>query len=200
MAKVRTARDPGMYADGNGLYLRVDSSGSRRWVQRITIRGKRHKLGLSEDTVTVHPQPAVAGAPGSTVGQQNSWVYTFRRDRMETEGIDPYHAKLFKVSGASMDPILPDGATILVDDGLTNLADGGLFLVESDGTLLVKQAQLAAERLAVDQRQSRMGVHPLARWDGSLGPGPLVRASVPGNVRETRERNHEKPKPSNRRH
>ena len=143
MAKVRTARDPGMYADGNGLYLRVDSSGSRRWVQRITIRGKRHNLGLSEDTVTVHPQPAVAGAPGSTVGQQNSWVYTFRRDRMETEGIDPYHAKLFKVSGASMDPILPDGATILVDDGLTNLADGGLFLVESDGTLLVKQAQLA---------------------------------------------------------
>ena len=62
---------------------------------------------------------------------------------METEGIDPHYSKLFKVSGASMDPLLPDGATILVDYGLTTSADGGLFLAESDGTLLVKRAQLA---------------------------------------------------------
>ncbi len=34
------------YADGNGLYLRVDDTGNKRWVQRITIAGKRHNLGL----------------------------------------------------------------------------------------------------------------------------------------------------------
>ena len=45
-AKVRKERTPGMYADGNGLYLRVDPSGARRWVQRIVINGKRRKLGL----------------------------------------------------------------------------------------------------------------------------------------------------------
>ena len=44
-AKVRAAR-PGRYADGNGLFLQVDPSGARRWVQRIVIRGKRRDLGL----------------------------------------------------------------------------------------------------------------------------------------------------------
>ena len=43
---VRTEGRPGMYADGNGLYLRVDPSGAKRWVQRIVIRGKRRNLGL----------------------------------------------------------------------------------------------------------------------------------------------------------
>ena len=45
-ARVRAEKRPGMHADGGGLYLRVDPSGSRRWVQRITIRGRRHQLGL----------------------------------------------------------------------------------------------------------------------------------------------------------
>ena len=42
---VRSAK-PGRYGDGNGLFLRVMSSGSKQWVQRIVIRGKRCDLGL----------------------------------------------------------------------------------------------------------------------------------------------------------
>ena len=45
-AMVRTVNRPGMYADGNGLNLKVVSSGAKRWVQRVTIEGKRHNLGL----------------------------------------------------------------------------------------------------------------------------------------------------------
>lgn len=39
---------PGKYHDGNGtgLFLRVDPTGARLWIQRLTIRGKRHDLGL----------------------------------------------------------------------------------------------------------------------------------------------------------
>lgn len=37
---------PGKYGDGNGLFLVVAASGAKRWVQRITIRGKRCDLGL----------------------------------------------------------------------------------------------------------------------------------------------------------
>jgi len=43
---VRNAIEPGWYADGNCLYLQVDDSGSRRWVLRVTIHGRRHDLGL----------------------------------------------------------------------------------------------------------------------------------------------------------
>ena len=44
-AKVRTA-GPGRYSDGNGLILVVWPSGSRNWIQRITVDGKRRDIGL----------------------------------------------------------------------------------------------------------------------------------------------------------
>ena len=44
-AFVRTAA-PGRYCDGHGLYLFVQPSGTRSWVQRLAIRGRRHELGL----------------------------------------------------------------------------------------------------------------------------------------------------------
>src|SRR3712207_2768543 len=45
-AFIRSARDPGVYGDGNGLYLRVDRSGAKRWVLRTVVHGKRRDLGL----------------------------------------------------------------------------------------------------------------------------------------------------------
>ena len=45
VAMVRSA-GPGNYVDGNGLMLRVRKSGSRQWIQRLTIHGRRVDLGL----------------------------------------------------------------------------------------------------------------------------------------------------------
>lgn len=51
---VESAKEPGKYFDGNGLYLRVDKTGLRYWVQRIVIRGKRREIGLgSPDLITL---------------------------------------------------------------------------------------------------------------------------------------------------
>ncbi|HEY3433012.1 MAG TPA: integrase arm-type DNA-binding domain-containing protein [Rhodocyclaceae bacterium] len=44
--KVKALAAPGRYADGNGLYLVVDPSGSKRWVLRTVIKGKRCDIGL----------------------------------------------------------------------------------------------------------------------------------------------------------
>ena len=44
-AFVRTA-PPGRHCDGNGLYLYVQPSGARSWVQRLVIRGRRRDFGL----------------------------------------------------------------------------------------------------------------------------------------------------------
>ena len=43
---VREVDRAGRYCDGNGLYLDVQPSGSRSWVQRITIEGRRREMGL----------------------------------------------------------------------------------------------------------------------------------------------------------
>ena len=44
--RVRAIKEPGRYADGNGLYLVVDPSGAKRWVLRTVVRGKRCDIGL----------------------------------------------------------------------------------------------------------------------------------------------------------
>ena len=43
---IRNLKAPGRHPDGDTLFLLVTSSGSKSWVQRITIRGNRHDLGL----------------------------------------------------------------------------------------------------------------------------------------------------------
>ena len=44
--KVKSLKRPGRYGDGTGLYLVVRPSGSKAWVQRIVIDGKRKDIGL----------------------------------------------------------------------------------------------------------------------------------------------------------
>ena len=45
-AFVRKTTKPGRYYDGNGLFLKVDPSGARRWGQRLVIHGRQRTLGL----------------------------------------------------------------------------------------------------------------------------------------------------------
>src|SRR5918993_5384347 len=43
---VHSVQAPGFYSDGNSLYLRVDASGSKRWILRTMVQGKRRDIGL----------------------------------------------------------------------------------------------------------------------------------------------------------
>src|SRR5262249_48870909 len=43
---VETRREPGMYADGGSLYLRVADGGSKQWVFRYTVNGRLRDMGL----------------------------------------------------------------------------------------------------------------------------------------------------------
>ena len=45
-AKVKALKAPGRYGDGSGLYLNVARGGSKSWVQRIVVDGRRRDIGL----------------------------------------------------------------------------------------------------------------------------------------------------------
>lgn len=52
--RVEKAQAPGMYADGDGLYLRVTESGTKNWVFRFRLHRKERRRGLgSFPTVTL---------------------------------------------------------------------------------------------------------------------------------------------------
>ena len=44
--QIRSLKTPGRYADGHGLYLVVDPTGSKRWILRIVIQGQRRDIGF----------------------------------------------------------------------------------------------------------------------------------------------------------
>ncbi|MFO1158053.1 MAG: integrase arm-type DNA-binding domain-containing protein [Reyranellaceae bacterium] len=44
--RIQSIATPGMFADGNGLYLQVAPSGSKSWVFRFQINGRRRDMGL----------------------------------------------------------------------------------------------------------------------------------------------------------
>ena len=43
---VRKTSEAGRYCDGNGLYLKIEPSGARRWEQRLVIQSRQRTLGL----------------------------------------------------------------------------------------------------------------------------------------------------------
>ena len=45
-AKVKALKEPGRYSDGEGLHLFIRKSGTKAWVHRITVDGRRRDIGL----------------------------------------------------------------------------------------------------------------------------------------------------------
>jgi integrase len=76
-AAVRNAK-PGKHYDGNGLFLRVDVTGARRWVQRITVRGKQREIGLGSAALV-------------SLAEAREWALSNRR--LARAGGDPLAAK-----------------------------------------------------------------------------------------------------------
>ena len=51
---VKNFRNPGKYYDQHGLFLRIEPTGSRRWVQRVSVAGRQREIGLgSADLVSL---------------------------------------------------------------------------------------------------------------------------------------------------
>jgi integrase len=55
--KVRNLKEPGLHADGGGLYLRVAAGGSKGWIFRFSVLGKARDMGLGP-----YPQISLASA------------------------------------------------------------------------------------------------------------------------------------------
>ena len=74
VGKVRSLRTPGRYGDGGTLFLVVAPGGSKSWVQRLTVNGRRHDIGLG-------------GFPLVTLAEARDQAFENRR--MVRRGEDP---------------------------------------------------------------------------------------------------------------
>jgi integrase len=76
--KVEKAKEPGMYADGGGLYLRVTPQGTKNWVLRYMLNRTPHWMGLG---------------PLALYGLQEARARALDARRKRHEGIDPIEAR-----------------------------------------------------------------------------------------------------------
>jgi integrase len=72
--KVEKLKEPGMYADGGGLYLRVTPEGTKNWVYRFMLHGRPRWMGLG---------------PIALYGLQEARGKALDARRMRHEGVDP---------------------------------------------------------------------------------------------------------------
>jgi integrase len=77
--------EPGMYSDGAGLYLQVTHAGSKSWIYRYQLNGKKHYLGLgSASAITLKRARELLAEPR----------------RLRAEGVDPVEKKREQRSAA----------------------------------------------------------------------------------------------------
>ena len=76
----------GRHGDGDGLYFYIAPSGSKSWVQRIVVQGRRRDIGLG-------PYPAVSLAKARLIAQENRTAVTEGRDPVaeKREGREAAH-------------------------------------------------------------------------------------------------------------
>lgn len=75
---------PGRHADGNGLYLVVDSSGARRWIVRVTVKGQKNRYGKPLRT-----DFGLGSAELVTVGDARERALEYRK--LARAGLHPKH-------------------------------------------------------------------------------------------------------------
>ena len=76
--KVEKAKEPGMYPDGAGLYLRVTPDGTKNWVLRFMLDRRPRWMGLG---------------PLALYGLQEARTKALDARRKRHEGIDPIEAR-----------------------------------------------------------------------------------------------------------
>lgn len=95
-----------------------------------------------DDYVMIPKVKAVAGAGASleTNGDVSGY-YAFRNDFLKREHIHPKNSVMMLVRGDSMEPLIKEGDTILIDQNDKTPQDGRIFLVGLGEELMVKVLQ-----------------------------------------------------------
>jgi len=101
---IRALKKPGRYADGNGLYLKVDPSGAKRWELRTVVKGKRCDIGLgglkmvtlAEAREQARKYRAIARDDGDPLAEKRHARRVVPTFRQAAETVHKDHAKAWK--------------------------------------------------------------------------------------------------------
>ena len=119
-----------------------------------------------------------AAAGGSDLDKVAMGYISFRRDWLESHGINPTRCALLQVQGSSMEPTLPEGCTLLVDLLDQELTVDRIYVLRLNGQLVVKRYgrdRMGRDLLVSDNPDFRARLFPpnavligQVRWMGKV--------------------------------
>jgi phage repressor protein C with HTH and peptisase S24 domain len=96
---------------------------------------------LSDDEVEIPFYMDVELAAGHGMAEAQHYLgpkLRFAKSTLRKSNVDPTNAACVRVSGNSMEPVLPNGSTVGVDTSQTNVIDGKMYAINHDGMLRIK--------------------------------------------------------------
>jgi hypothetical protein len=84
---IARAKTPGYFSDSGGLYLQVARAGSRSWLFRYSLAGKRREMGLG-------PYPAISLAEARDRAREARSLAKGGRDPIEARNAQRAHQRL----------------------------------------------------------------------------------------------------------
>jgi phage repressor protein C with HTH and peptisase S24 domain len=96
---------------------------------------------LSEDEVEIPFYMEVELSAGQGIAEMphfNGPKLRFAKSTLRKSHVDQAHAACVRVSGNSMEPVLPSGSTVGVDTSQTNVIDGKMYAINHDGMMRIK--------------------------------------------------------------
>ncbi|MCH2057908.1 MAG: helix-turn-helix transcriptional regulator [Thalassotalea sp.] len=99
------------------------------------------KTPLDNDEVEVpfYMEVELSAGNGSAVQlENNGFKLRFSKATLRRQGVEVAHAACVRVTGNSMEPVIPDGATVGIDTSKTTIKDGDMYAIDWDGALFVK--------------------------------------------------------------
>ena len=155
-----------------------------------TAKALMQKMQGAEDDIAADMQAyclipkvaakAGAGASLETSGE-TSGLYAFRNDFISRIGINAHNAVMMDVVGDSMEPLIQNGDTILIDQHDKNITDGQIYVVTLGDELRVKRIYKGINGLILRSENTRypdinvssceiesLVIHGRVRWFGRV--------------------------------
>jgi phage repressor protein C with HTH and peptisase S24 domain len=138
------------------------------------------RQSVEYDFVPKHAAKAGAGASLET-SEKVEGLYAFRKDWMCAHGIYASSAVLLDVTGDSMEPLLREGDTLLIDKRDTTIMDGKIYVVTLGDELRVKRMYRSLSGVILRSENAcypdvnvdgdaleTLRIHGRVRWCGKL--------------------------------
>jgi len=96
---------------------------------------------LGDDEIEIPFYMEVELAAGHGIAEASEYrgpKLRFAKSTLRKSSVDPTNAACVRVSGNSMEPVLPNGSTVGVDTSQTDVIDGKMYAINHDGMLRVK--------------------------------------------------------------